>query len=174
MTRRIYIIGFVIFANVLLCKAYNNDVMVVRFYDGCIYSDGYYRNYAQMKSFCESIDGSLVTIHSFLENLHFVNTFPAYATFLGLKRYASTWYWVDGYWEDHNCNSYLPTACKLDSCGAYFDKMERKEEDRIKDFINSAEQKIYQRHSEAVNNLRIELKSLLLEKLNATTPKPIK
>ncbi|RWS22212.1 low affinity immunoglobulin epsilon Fc receptor-like protein [Leptotrombidium deliense] len=64
--------------------------------DGCIISEGVYRNYFEMKNFCESINAQLVIIHSEEENDRLGSTFPAESTFLGVQLQGDRLMWNDG------------------------------------------------------------------------------
>ncbi|RWS28878.1 ladderlectin-like protein [Leptotrombidium deliense] len=108
---KIHLIVLLITHLCINCYSEYTGRQVVRHIDGCFFSEGVYRNFYQMKQYCESIDGSLVPIHSFHDNALLRRAFPSDVTFLGACRRDKKWDWVDkkphsfDFWKDNEPNN---------------------------------------------------------------------
>ncbi|RWS21636.1 mannose-binding protein C-like isoform X2 [Leptotrombidium deliense] len=77
---------------------------VIRHSDVCFLSERIYRNFDQMKEFCKTVNGSMVTVHSEFDNSILRQAFAADLTLLGAKRVENSFQWVDG--KPHSFDSW--------------------------------------------------------------------
>ncbi|RWS18803.1 ladderlectin-like protein, partial [Leptotrombidium deliense] len=122
-----------------------------------MFTEWVYRSYTEMKQYCESIDATMLTIHSRHESYSLRFKFPLETTFLGAQKEGNKWKWFngqdmsfsdwfpgepnnyggnqncimfhkkDGKWDDWQCENRLYTVCKPNNCEDFI----RKENERI-------------------------------------------